>query len=114
MGQTIYHTHTSIYSRDESPTQDSTTALKQVSSMEIWGLPAQGGAFPCVKAYRRPQAGRGIEFTTSEVPTPGYGSPFEARWLYCAPGILRCTPTVSLNSGGYAVITVLTIRNLQP
>jgi hypothetical protein len=114
MGQTLSHTSSSVYSRDESPTQDKATALLQVSSGEVWGRAAQQGAFPCVKAYRRAQAGRGIEFTTNHVPTPGYGSILEARWAYCLPGMLRCTPTVTLNAGGYAVITVTSIRNLQP
>jgi hypothetical protein len=69
------------------------------------------GIIPCVKAYRGPLplGTRGIEFTTAISPTKGSGTPYIAYWY--ADGN---TPGVAINSFGFAVITVLTIKNEQP
>lgn len=108
----MVHTRSTLYHRVETPVgQTSAVAKQQVVSKEIWGSPSIYGVIPCVKAYRGPlQSGtRGIEFTTAIVPTKGSGTPNIAYWY--ADG---STPGVAINSLGFAVITVLTIRNEQP
>ncbi len=96
------------YHRLESSKQTPADAKAQVASGEIWGLPARWSAIPCVKAYRPglPAGQRGIEFTTMVIPTPGAGSPFEARWYQGTPG-------VRVNALGFAVISATTIKNTQ-
>jgi hypothetical protein len=96
------------YHRLESPTQTSVVAKAQVASGEIWGLPARGSNIPSVKAYRNvlPANRRGIEFVTPVAPTPGSGTPYEARWYYASPG-------VRLNSGEYAAIPATVTKNSQ-
>jgi hypothetical protein len=73
------------FHRIESPTQKVADAIQQQSSNEIWGKPPGNTAqsnLPCVKAYRNslPSGQRGIDFDTPVHPTPGGGSPLDARW----------------------------------
>jgi hypothetical protein len=101
------------FNRRESPTQTRADAIKQGVSMEIWGLPAQYSIIASVKAYRElkcPLASfgpRGIMFDTNVAPTPGCGSPFEARWNDGSPGVVR-------RPGGYVAIPISKFLNLQP
>lgn len=83
--------------------------------MEIWGrTPFQGnGLCPMVKAYREaliPLANwgpRGVLFDTATRPTPGTGSPLEARWLLGTPGVFT-------RQSNFAAISITRFRNLQP
>ncbi len=100
------------FHRLETSTQTTAHAVLQVSSGEIWGLPARGSNIPSVKAYRNalPTGQRGIEFTTPVVPHIGSGTPYEARWYYPhTPGVQQKTK----NLQDYAVITAA-VLNYQP
>lgn len=106
------HTRSTLYHRVETPIgQTSAVAKQQVASKEIWCSPSIYGIIPSVKAYRGPLPSRtrGIEFTTAIAPTKGSGTPYIAYWY--ADG---STPGVTINNFGFAVITVLTIKNEQP
>jgi hypothetical protein len=96
------------YHRLESPTQTSADAKAQAASGEIWGRAARGSSIACVKAYRNalPAHRRGIEFVTPIPPTPGSGTPYEARWYLGIPGVRQ-------NSAGFAVISVTITKNTQ-
>jgi hypothetical protein len=98
-----------LYHRKESPTQTPADAMLQVSSMEIWGRPARGSHIPSVKAYRGilPSSGRGVEFTTLVSPTPGSGTPFEARWYENTRGVMR-------KHSDFVAIPASTVINRQP
>lgn len=107
-----------VYHRRESSTQDSFVARQQQQSGEIWGKAANFSTIPTVKAYRGslPPYTRGIEFTTNVPPTLGAGSPFEAAWYPCLPGINPCSAGVSvIHQGGidFAVIPVTVTKNTQ-
>ena len=82
-----------LYHRLESSTQTPEIAREQERSGEIWGRAARWSNIPSVKAYRHalPDAWRGIEFTTPVAPTPGRGSPYEARWYDGTPGVAMKT-----------------------
>jgi hypothetical protein len=99
----------SSYHRDESPTQTKADALQQQASMEVWGRPARGSSIPSVKAYRNqlPPADRGIDFDTLVPPTPGSGTPFEARWYENSPGVIR-------KQADFVAIPVTALTNKQP
>jgi len=57
--------------------------------MEVWGAAPRGGIFPSVKAYRNAlPPRRGIEFSSPIAPTPGGGTPYEARWNVGTPGVM--------------------------
>jgi hypothetical protein len=77
------------FHRIESPTQTTADANAQQASYEIMGKPARGSSLPSVKAYRGSLATstRGIEFDTSVAPTPGSGTPHEARWYQGTAGV---------------------------
>ena len=78
--------------------------------MEIWGRPARGSALPSVKAYRNalPAAPpRGVEFCSTVAPTPGTGTPFEARWYLGTSGV------VVRGGSGFAAIPLSYIKNTQ-
>jgi hypothetical protein len=76
------------FHRIESPTQTTADADEQKKSGEIMGKPARGSGIPSVKAYRgKLSSRRGIEFDTSVAPTPGSGTPHEARWYDGTPGV---------------------------
>jgi hypothetical protein len=100
------------FNRRETRTQTVADAVQQGLSMEVWGLPAQHGIIASVKAYRElrcPLANhgrRGIKFNTGVPPTPGCGSPFEARWNDGSPGVLQ-------KHGGYVAIRLSDFVNLQ-
>lgn len=104
------------FHRLESPTQTVADAKLQQSSNEIWGKPgtntAQSG-LPCVKAYRNilPAAQRGVEFDTAVSPTPGGGSPLDARWYLGTTGVLQ-----RVDSAGtvFAAIPLSRFVNGQP
>lgn len=101
---------TPLYNRRETPTQTRADAQKQVTSMEVWGAPARGSNLPSVKAYRTamvPPHPRGIEFCWPVNPTPGTGTPFEARWYLGSPGV------VSRQGSTFAAIAVSYIKNTQ-
>jgi hypothetical protein len=76
--------------------------------MEIWGRAIRnGGAFPCVKAYRGllPAGKDGVEFTTLTPPT--HLSPSMVLWVY------GYHPDIALRRNGtddFAAIRVTTIR----
>lgn len=72
------------YHRLESPTQTPQDAIAQVTSGEVWGRPSRNSVIPAVKAYRHrlPSSARGIDFHTTVSPTPGSGTPYEARWYH--------------------------------
>jgi len=99
-----------FYNRCESPTQTLSDAAQQVASMEVWGRAARGSGLPSVKAWRnhsRPPSPRGIEFCSGVAPTPGKGTPFEARWYEGTPGVLN------RQNGIYAAIPITYIKNTQ-
>ena len=99
-----------LYNRCETPTQTRDDAAQQVASMEVWGAAARGSPFPSVKAWRsahRPPSPRGIEFCSAIAPTPGKGTPFEARWYQGAPGV------ADRQNGYYAAISIYYIKNTQ-
>lgn len=98
------------FHRVESPTQDRATAAQQVASMEVWGRAARSSGLPSVKAYRNAlPPRRGIEFCTSTAPTPGSGTPYEARWYIGTLGVKSvATPTAP-----YAAIGISYIKNTQ-
>jgi hypothetical protein len=79
----------------------------QQQNGEIWGRPARGSSLASVKAYRDalPAAQNGIEFVTTVAPTPGSGTPFEARWYEGTPGVTK-------NAQGYAVIPATVTRKV--
>jgi hypothetical protein len=114
MSESTAHTATTPYHRDwNNTTRTTAIALLQQSSGELWGaVPQNGGAFRCVQAYRHPvkPADRGMEFNTSIPPTAGTGTPWEARWVYCDPGAPKCTPAVTVNQQGSAVIPISVTR----
>jgi hypothetical protein len=96
-----------LYYRGETPTQTRTDAQRQVTSMEVWGKPAQGSSIPSVKAYRGAlPPRRGIEFCTPVAPTPGRGSPHEARWYNGSAG-------VAARPNNHVGIVIAYIRNTQ-
>jgi len=99
------------FNRVETPrSQTPADAVKQATSMQIWGRTPQGGNTPTVQAYRdskRPLRGRGIQFDSSVPPTPGTGTPFEARWRLGSPGVFS-------PASGFAGIRITRILNLQP
>jgi hypothetical protein len=99
-----------LYNRCETSTQTRADAQKQVTSMEVWGAPARGSNIPSVKAYRSamvPPRPRGIEFCSPVSPTPGRGTPFEARWYLGTPGVS------SRQGSTFAAITISYIKNTQ-
>lgn len=99
------------FNRVETPrSQTPADAAKQAASMQIWGRTPQGGNTPTVQAYRdakRPLLGRGIKFDSRVPPTPGTGTPFEARWRLGSPGVF--SPV-----SGFAAISITRFLNLQP
>jgi hypothetical protein len=99
------------FNRGETPrTQTPVDAAKQSASMEIWGRSPQGGNVPTVQAYReamRPLQGRGVKFDSNVPPTPGTGTPFEARWRLGSPGVFS-------PASGFAAISITRFLNLQP
>lgn len=101
------------FNRREASKQTRADALKQAASMEIWGKTPFGGNTPTVQAYRETQlplanwGPRGVMFDSAVPPTPGTGSPFEARWRLGTLG-------VSARPGGFAAISVTRFVNLQP
>jgi hypothetical protein len=104
------------FHRLESPTQTVADAKRQQTSGEIWGRAARHTAqsnLPSVKAYRSslPKGQRGVEFDTAIAPTPGSGTPYEARWYVGTYGVLQRT-----DSGGdeYAAIPWSRFDNQQP
>lgn len=106
------------YHRLESPTQTKADAKNQQASGEIWGRPASTSPIPTVKAYRGqlPAKSRGIEFTSPILPTPGTGTPYEARWYPCLPGVNPCSPLVRVvqtTGTDFAVISVTVTKNTQ-
>jgi hypothetical protein len=111
-GEWVSHVMSSVrqppYHRLESPTQTSADARAQAASGEIWGRAARGSNIPSVKAYRNalPAHSRGIEFVTPVAPTPGSGTPYEARWYLGTTGVRQ-------NSAGFAVISAIVIKNTQ-
>jgi len=102
------------YNRQETRSQTPADALKQQSSMEIWGQAPRGGGIPCVKAYREAEptvslsmrGGRGVLFNTV-VPAYGKGDPYEARWYEGQPGVIQ-------KGNGFVAIPVSHFLNLQP
>ena len=75
--------------------------------MEVWGKPARGSNLPSVKAYRGvlpPR--RGIEFCSPVAPTPGRGSPHEARWYGGTAGVLS-------RPNSHVGIAIAYIKNTQ-
>ena len=97
-----------VFYRVETPTQTRNDADLQVKSMEVWGAPAQGSSIPSVKAYRGTlPARRGIEFCSPIAPTPGRGTPFEARWY------LGSTNVTARQGSAFAAISVSYIKNTQ-
>jgi hypothetical protein len=111
-GEWVSHVMSSVrqppYHRLESPTQTSADARAQAASGEISGRAARGSNIPSIKAYRNalPAHSRGIEFVTPVAPTPGSGTPYEARWYLGTPGVRQ-------NSAGFAVISAIVIKNTQ-
>jgi hypothetical protein len=100
-----------LFHRRESPTQTRADAAKQVTSMEVWGRAARGSPTPSVKAYRNalpPAPARGIEFCSGVSPTPGTGTPYEARWRMGSPGMV-----VPPGGIAFAAIPVSYIKNTQ-
>jgi hypothetical protein len=99
------------YHRLESPTQTSVDAKQQKASGEIWGRAPSTSIFPIVQAYRRqlPPSVRGIEFDTSTAPTPGCGTPYEARWYPGTVGVRL----VTVYGIDYAVISATVTKNTQ-
>ena len=100
------------YHRLESQTQRPDVAKRQEASGEVWGRPARGSSIPSVKAYRNalPSGRRGIEFTTPISPTPGSGSPYEARWYYGhTPGV-----TMTRKDGEDFAVIPASVINMQP
>lgn len=99
------------YHRIESPTQTSADAKQQQASGEIWGRAARTSIFPMVKAYRNglPPNTRGIEFETTTPPTPGTGTPLEARWYPNTPGVIVRT----VFGIDYAIIKATVTKNTQ-
>lgn len=99
---------TPLFHRVETPTQTRHDAAQQVASMEMWGAAAQGSHIPTVKAYRGAlPPRRGVEFCSAVPPTPGRGSPYEARWY---PG----TAGVTMRQGSsHAAIPIYYIKNAQ-
>jgi len=96
-----------LYHRVETPTQTSYDAQQQVTSMEVWGKPAQGSSFPSVKAYRGAlPPRRGIEFCTPIAPTAGRGTPHEARWYDGTVGVVS-------RPNNFVCIAVAYIKNTQ-
>jgi hypothetical protein len=78
--------------------------------MEVWGAPARGSNTPSVKAYRSatvPPVARGIEFCSAVVPTPGSGTPYEARWYLGSPGV------IARQGSTFAAIPISYIKNTQ-
>ncbi len=104
------------FHRLETPSQTVADAMAQQSSNEIWGKAAAHTSqsnLPCVKAYRNnlPQGRRGIEFDTQVHPTPGSGTPIEARWYLGTPGVQPRTDAAGIL---YAMIPVSRFVNGQP
>jgi hypothetical protein len=104
------------FHRLESPTQTVADAKLQQSSNEIWGKPPANTAqsnLPCVKAYRNnlPSGQRGVDFDTPVGPTPGGGSPLDARWYDGTAGVLRRTDPAGTV---FAAIPVSRFVNGQP
>jgi len=99
------------YHRLESSTQTSADAKQQKASGEIWGRAPSTSVFPIVQAYRNqiPVGLRGIEFETSTAPTPGCGTPYEARWYPKTPGV----KLITVFGIDYAVISVTVTKNTQ-
>ena len=104
---------TPLFHRVESPTQDRAVAALQTRSFEMWGRPAQGSSLPSVKAYRNalPQTRRGVEFCTGSSPTPGSGTPYEARWYLGSPGVFA--PAAAPRGNAFAAISINYIKNTQ-
>ena len=99
------------FRREETPTQDRATALKQVASGEIWGKTPRYGVVPTVEAYGGllDPGVRGIEFTTPVAPHPNCG-PFHVKfYLGLTPGVVKR----HLNGTDYASIPA-NITNKQP
>jgi hypothetical protein len=106
------------YHRLESATQTRRDAQLQQASGELWGKAASTSPFPMVKAYRGglPPNTRGIEFTSMIPSTPGTGSPRDAFWYPCLPGVHPCTPQVkviSRNGIDFAIIAITVTKNTQ-
>lgn len=106
------------YHRLESPTQTKTDAKNQQTSGEIWGRAPSNGSIPTVKAYRGnlPTQKRGIEFTSTIPPTKGTGTPYEARWYPCIPGVNPCSAQVQIRQVmgiDFAVISAQVTKNTQ-
>lgn len=108
-----------VYHRLESlpAAQTPDVARMQQASGEIWGKAANTSTIPSVKAYRGPLPAtkRGIEFTTSVPPTAG-GTPYEADWYPCLPGIIPCSQGVGTKTVAgidYAFIIVQVMKNTQ-
>ena len=108
-----------VYHRLESPnTQTGAVAQQQRASGEIWGKAANTSTIPTVKAYRGPLPlnKRGVEFETDILPTKGTGTPYEADWYPCLPGINPCSPGIGMiiqNGIDFAVLSVNVTKNTQ-
>ena len=99
------------YSRRESPTQTSATALLQIASGEVWGRTPRNGLGPAVQAYRgKLKNCRGIDFTTVIDPYGAEASPFEVRWYL---NIDVSVEHRSQDGEDFACIKAV-ITNLQP
>lgn len=64
---------------------------------------------PSVKAYRNAlPPRRGIEFCSNVSPTPGKGTPYEARWYLGSAGVMARQSTST-----FAAIPIYYIKNTQ-
>jgi hypothetical protein len=99
------------YHRLESPTQTRVDAQVQTTSGELWGRASSTSTLPSVKAYRNdlPDGARGIEFETAIAPTPGSGTPHEARWYLGTNGVQH----IQIGIVDYAVIPISVTKNTQ-
>jgi hypothetical protein len=100
--------HYAPFCRLETKNQTSADAVKQQSSMEVWGKSGIWGTLPAVRAYRRSlkDGERGVEFATPIKPNPG-GTPYEAKWYETTPGAVRMP-------NGFVAISICCFRNRQP
>ncbi len=99
------------YHRIESETQCSHIAVKQESSLEVWGREPRCSDIRQVQAYKRGlQRGiRGIEFDSQVIPDPT-GHPHIASWSGERLGILQRKD----DQHDYVAIKVFDFKNLQP
>lgn len=102
------HSPRDLFHRLRSPTQGDGLAALQQRTGRICGRTPFGGNLPTVQAYRGslPPRAAGIEFRTEVAPTPGTGTPYEARWRAGSPGVIE-------EGADMVCIPVIITRNTQ-